>query len=118
MRDSFQSRVTKWGAACFGPRIAFDLKERNYRFLEEALELVQCLDLPKEKALELVEYVYGRPKGEIPQEIGGVIITLVLLAAANGFDVDKAGETELERCWEKIDVIREKQKRKPIRSNV
>jgi hypothetical protein len=39
---SFQDRVQPWLLACFGEMIAGDHEERNYRCLEEALELVQA----------------------------------------------------------------------------
>jgi hypothetical protein len=38
----FQHRVRDWVLACFGEVIAADVTERNHRFLEEALELVQA----------------------------------------------------------------------------
>ena len=41
---TFQSRVNNWTLACFGHEIAGDRVERNHRFIEEALELVQALD--------------------------------------------------------------------------
>lgn len=99
--------------ACFGPAIPFDKVERNHRFLEEALELVQAADCTKAEALKLVEYVYGRPKGELHQEIGGVLVTLAALSDAHGADLEICGDVEIRRCWEKIMTIREKQAAKP-----
>lgn len=99
--------------ACFGHEIPKDKVERNHRFLEEALELVQAADCTKEEALKLVEYVYGRPKGELHQEIGGVTVTLNALADAHGADVEICADVELRRCWDKIMTIREKQAAKP-----
>ena len=40
---TFQSRVNNWTLACFGHEITGDRLERNHRFIEEALELVQAL---------------------------------------------------------------------------
>ena len=60
----FQDSVKKWTWECFGEKIATDKLQRNHRFLEEALELVQACDCTREEAHMLVDYVYGRPVGE------------------------------------------------------
>lgn len=111
--ESFQARVEPWMLACFGAEVAGDREERNHRFLEEALELVQAAGCTADAARALVAYVYGRPVGELGQEIGGVMVTLAALALANGRDMHVDGEEELLRVWGKIDVIRAKQAAKP-----
>ena len=110
---TLQQRVKPWMAATFGPEISMDRLERNDRFIEEALELVQASDYPKERALALVDYVYGRDQGEINQEVGGVMITLAAHCLAHGVDMHEAGETELARIWTKVEQIRAKQLAKP-----
>lgn len=114
---SFQQRVQPWMMACFGPEIAADATERNHRFLEEALELVQSCGATKEEARHLVDYVYGRPAGERAQEIGGVMVTLAALCLAHGEDMHAAGETELARIWTKVDEIRDRQLTKPRKAD-
>lgn len=109
MARTFQTRVDDWMQYCFGPKISRNVNERNYRFLEESLELVQSLGCSKSDVLKLVEYVYNRPEGNPKQEVGGVIITLAALCLANGIDLEDAGEIELSRIWTKVDVIRTKQ---------
>jgi len=109
----YQDRVQDWCVACFGPTIAADVVERNHRFLEEALELVQSLGCTQDEANQLVEYVFSRPAGEPAQELGGVMVTLAALAVPNGLDVEKAAETELARVWTKVEAIRAKQAAKP-----
>ncbi len=47
MTDNFQNRVAPWMEACFGPEISADRVERNDRFIEEALELVQASGYPR-----------------------------------------------------------------------
>jgi hypothetical protein len=116
LMPSFQSRVAGWMQACFGPVISSDRVERNHRFLEEALELVQALGGTASEARQLVDYVYGRPEGDPPQEVGGVMVTLAALCLANAMDMAAAGETELERIWTKVDQIRAKQAAKPKHS--
>ncbi|WP_197975624.1 DUF551 domain-containing protein [Rhizobium sp. CFBP 8762] len=113
---SFQERVGRWLDACFGPAIAADRQERNDRFIEEALELVQATGYSAGRAHALVEYVFNRPVGDPEQEAGGVQLTFASLCLANGLDMDTCGEAELARVWEKIDKIRAKQAAKPTGS--
>jgi len=40
--EDFQSNVKLWMSSCFGPLIPSDRAERNHRFFEESLELVQA----------------------------------------------------------------------------
>ena len=109
----FQTRVAPWMLACFGAEISGDREERNFRFLEEALELVQANGCSREQALDLVEYVFARPVGVPSQEVGGVMVTLAALCLASGISMHKAGETELARVWTKVEAIRAKQAAKP-----
>lgn len=111
--ETFQERVRPWLLACFGAMIASDRIERHHRFLEEALELVQATGCTADEAHQLVEYVYGRAKGETTQEVGGVMVTLAALCLAHGLDMHDAGEVELARVWTCTDVIRAKQAAKP-----
>lgn len=113
---SFQSQVAPWLLACFGPEIAGDREERNHRFLEEALELVQACGCTASEAHQLVDYVFGRPIGEPRQEAGGVMVTLAALCLANALDMHEAGWTELQRIWTKVEQIRAKQAAKPKHS--
>lgn len=113
---SFQDRVQPWMMACFGAEISADHEERNHRFLEEALELVQACGATASEAHQLVDYVYGRPVGEKRQEVGGVMVTLAALCLANDMDMHAAGETELARIWTKVEQIRAKQAAKPKHS--
>lgn len=109
----FQARVRPWLLECFGEMIAGDREERNHRFLEEAVELVQACGCTQQDAHQLVDYVFGRPVGEPSQEVGGVMVTLAALCLANGLDMHSAGETELARIWTKVEQIRAKQAAKP-----
>lgn len=114
--EPFQNRVQPWLMACFGEMIAGDREERNHRFLEESLELVQSCGCTASEAHQLVDYVFGRPVGEPPQEVGGVMVTLAALCRASGIDMHAAGETELARIWTKVKAIRDKQAAKPKHS--
>lgn len=110
---SYQHRVQPWLIACFGAQVAYDMTERCDRFIEEAIELAQSVGHSAERAHALVDYVYGRPKGEPEQEVGGVMVTLAALCLAANMDMRAAGDKELDRIWTKIDAIRAKQAAKP-----
>lgn len=112
----YQQEVNDWMQECFGPEISRDITERNHRFLEEALELVQSLNCTKSEAHQLVDYVFDRPIGEPFQELGGVMVTLAALSNASGLSMDYNGKMELQRVWEKIEQIRTKQASKPKHS--
>ena len=112
----FQVRVDEWVTACFGDTIRGDKIERNHRFLEEALELVQSTGCTQSEAHQLVDYVFSRPVGDLAQEVGGVMNTLAALSNIQGVDMMRAGDIELVRCWTKIEKIRAKQAAKPKHS--
>jgi NTP pyrophosphatase (non-canonical NTP hydrolase) len=112
-RLSFQKRAINWCMECFSMDILRDRVERNHRFLEEALELVQSLGCSQSEANGLVNYVYGRQQGDVNQEVGGVMVTLAALCFAADLDMHEAGEKELQRIWPIIDQIRVKQETKP-----
>lgn len=115
---SFQQRVSGWMLSCFNADIAKNKKERAFRFLEEALELVQAIDCTKEEATKLVEYVFDRPAGRPAQEVGGTLVCIAALCNACGIVMDDAGEDELERIWDIKDKIRQKWNQKEIRCGV
>ncbi len=113
--STFQQRVKYWLLECLGEENAQDIKTRNFRFLEEALELVQAHECTAEEAHKLVDYVYGRPQGDVNQEVGGVMVTLAALCSAHGLDMAAEGERELERVNtpEIMAKVRAKQEGKP-----
>lgn len=111
--DPFQDRVHKWMQATFDAETTNNKTERNHRFLEESLELVQSLGCTAAEAHMLVDYVFSRSVGECEQEMGGVMVTLSALANANSIRINPVAERELARAWTKIEQIRAKQAGKP-----
>lgn len=117
-QPAFQTEVAQWMLKCFTEEIAADKTERNHRFLEEALELVQSIGCTTSEAHQLVDYVYGRDIGDPPQEVGGVMVTLAALCLANNMNMAASGYVELERINdpETVVKIRKKQAAKPKHS--
>jgi hypothetical protein len=111
----FQKRAQYWAKKCFGLTLATDRNERNQRFAEEAIELVQACGMSERAVLGAVAYVYNRPVGEVRQEVGGTYTTLALLCAANGIDMVAEGEKDLLEIDndETSARIREKRRTKP-----
>lgn len=112
----FQCGVDKWMDACFNDTIKADVQERCDRFIEEALEFIQAAGYSADRAHALVDYTFGRPQGEINQEVGGVMVTLAAMCNTLKVAIGVAAETELARVWTKIDTIRAKQAAKPTGS--
>ena len=112
---SLQSLVWNWVIQCFGLPAASNITERNYRFLEEAVELCQSLGMDKEACHQVVDYVYFRSPGIPVQELGGVMITLSALATAADLDIETAWKREFVRISDPdvIAKIQEKQAGKP-----
>ena len=102
VRNGRQKGLLEWAVNTFGEE-ANDPRMRAVRFLEEALELFQAIygGAGQSLAEELLKYVYGRPVGEIAQEIGGVTVTLAMLAASLDASVDELELREIERVLHK-----------------
>ncbi len=110
---TFQNECKIWTHKCFGSHLAEDKAERNHRFLEEALELVQSLDCTASEAHQIVDYVFNRPIGDPRQEAAGSMVSLIALCNASDIDLEEVTEIEMFRCWQLTDKIREKRKLKP-----
>lgn len=110
MNEEFQESVVGWVREALGEEGVHDTHQRRCRFLEESLELVQAVGGTKEEALQLVEYVFSRPTGEIHQEIGGAGLTLIALCGALNMPFDRCLQIEFTRCNtpEIIERIRQK----------
>lgn len=90
-----------------------DPKVRAFRFLEEAMELAQSLDVTEEQAADLLHYVFDRPKGDVKQELGGCVMTLVATANALDMDFVTSGFDAITEARDRIPAIRAKDKNKP-----
>lgn len=111
MIGDFQQRVKGWLMDCFSMEVCRDVTERNHRFIEEAIELVQSKGCTASEVHQLVDYVFSRPAGDPAQEVGGVMVTLSALCSAASIEMEKAAEVELARILrpEVMERIRAKQ---------
>lgn len=97
LRSRRQRKVQDWAFRCFGITAAADPRHRGLRMLEKAIELYQAVDGDAGQAHALVDHVFARPKGQPVQELGGLGVTLLALAAALGLDGDVAEQDEVAR---------------------
>lgn len=109
----YQRRCTEWAKKCFGLDVYDDRAQRNYRFMEEVLELAQSHGVTKEEVLQLVDYTFSRPPGDPEQEVGGVMTTLSTMCHVYGYDLEVCAIVELDRCEQNIEKIRAKWLSKP-----
>ncbi|MDB4876422.1 MAG: hypothetical protein JWM41_2868 [Gemmatimonadetes bacterium] len=99
-RDSRQSAAAEWVRTTFGDS-AMRTSERLARFYEEATELAQSLGADAAFLSRIIDVVYSRPPGVASQEAGGVGLTLLALAEAEGFSAEVSEARELERVLSK-----------------
>lgn len=100
-RDARQARVFEWANAAFTEVQATSLPQRSLRLLEEAIELYQACGGDMLQAGHLLHYVFGRPPGQVGQELGGVGVCVLALAAAAGLSADAEERREAERVLSK-----------------
>jgi NTP pyrophosphatase (non-canonical NTP hydrolase) len=100
-RDHRQQQVAEWCAAAFGADHQASVPQRGLRMLEEAIEAYQATTGNAETAHRLIDYIFAKEPGELRQELGGVGITVLALAAAAGLSADDAEASELARVLAK-----------------
>lgn len=100
-RDQRQAAIFAWAKAAFSEEETTSLPQRGLRLLEEAVEAFQACGGDEETAARLVKYVFGRPPGDLGQELGGVGVTTLALAAAAGVSADEQEQREVARVLSK-----------------
>lgn len=95
-RSDRQQRVATWCREAFGQE-STSVAHRGLRLAEEAIETAQAAGCDRDKLHALIDYIYERPVGELDQELGGLGVTALALAAAAGLDADECERTEVER---------------------
>jgi hypothetical protein len=100
-RGRRQEMLASWAELAFGRDQATSLPQRALRLLEEAIEAFQATGGDPAIAHKLVDFVFGRPAGTVNQELGGVAVTTLLLAAAAGLSADEEECREIHRVLTK-----------------
>jgi NTP pyrophosphatase (non-canonical NTP hydrolase) len=93
--------VASWAELAFGRDQATSIPQRGLRLLEEAIEAFQACGGDEAMALKLVAFVFARPPGTVGQELGGVAVTTLALAAAAGLSADEEECREIHRVLSK-----------------
>ena len=101
LRDVRQRKIAIWARAAFGEEEATGIPQRGLRLLEEAVEAFQACGGDEAIAQKLVTFVFSRPPGTIAQELGGVAVTTLALAAAAGLSADEEECREVHRVLSK-----------------
>lgn len=97
-RNDRQAAVISWVHAAFG---ADSVAQRALRFLEESIEAYQAAGCDAAVAHCLIDYVFDKPAGVLNQELGGVGVTLLALAATAGLSADEEEQREFARVLSK-----------------
>lgn len=100
-RDQRQAMIASWAESAFGREEATGIPQRGLRLLEEAIEAFQACGGDEAIAQKLVAFVFGRPPGTIGQELGGVAVTVLALAAAAKLSADQEEAREIHRVLSK-----------------
>lgn len=98
-RNQRQELLARWAEQAFGRDEAASVSQRGLRLLEEAIEAFQACGGDEAIAHKLVSFVFARPVGALSQELGGVAVTTLALAAAAGLSADE------EECREICRVL-------------
>lgn len=86
-----------WARASFGDQAYVSTPERALRVLEEAVELAQACDVPRDVIERTIERVYSKPKGEPAKELAQVGLTSLVMACNLGENFYGIVEEELNR---------------------
>jgi NTP pyrophosphatase (non-canonical NTP hydrolase) len=101
-RRTISSLAFQCAVRAFGRDHVGDKKVRAMRLLEEAVELAQALDVPREKLDKVLDVVYSRPKGVPEQELGGVAMTFAVICRTFGTELEWELERELDRELDRV----------------
>lgn len=112
--EEFQQQARDWAYEVFGAEICENQHERSLRFIEEAIELAQAANCPKEDVLKLVDEVYGKTRGNVINEAGDCLLCLSLLCTMHGISLSEASNKVLLRVVNNKEAIRKKALAKKI----
>jgi hypothetical protein len=108
-----QQQVGGWIRTRFGAMSLFDAEERIERVIEENFELTQAAGVSRARIDAIADHVYKQEPGELRQEAAGLVVTLLGLAVAHGFDLLEETDREIMRILHvPAEVSRLKQRKK------
>lgn len=112
--QNFQCQSIAWANKVIKPiEKMYTLKNATV-YLSMALLLARYRRCPVEDVTEMVDYVFGRPKGEVHQEVGGAVITLASLCGQSKIDMMASGWQQLkiaypEAEYDEVDTLSDMQ---------
>lgn len=117
---NLQDDAATWVKTVFGSDWLASKEERGCRVLEETIELAQAMGVSRDQAHMLVDQVYNKPTGEIRQELGGVMHTLLICHASCNINASETILATMKDVWqrERIETIRKKQHGKVRATNL
>jgi hypothetical protein len=90
--------VEQWVRTTFGDKMFESKEERAARVLEEAVELYQVFGPGnRAKAHKIVDMVFDKKVGELHNELGGLIVTLLAVCGNEGLRLDEMANKEITR---------------------
>ena len=93
-----QAVVEQWVRTTFGDKMFESKEERAARVLEEAVELYQVFAPGnRAKAHKIVDMVFDKKVGELHNETGGLIVTLLAVCCNEGLRLDEMANKEITR---------------------
>lgn len=93
-----QEQIKMWVVTRLGSE-AMRCHERGLRSSEENAELVQAFGVTREEAHRIIDRVFNKPVGDIKQELGGAMLTLLACAESAGCNLGMAAQDELDRIF-------------------
>ena len=100
MKQAYEIAMS-WAKEAFGETQMYSPQIRSLRALEEIAEFAQSVGVPIEKLQLVLQTVYARPHGDPQQELGGVMMTAILLCMSCAADPDRVFMDECNRVMTK-----------------
>lgn len=108
--NQLQVETDRWLAEVLGAERAKDVRERNYRFGEEAIELMHACGMSFPDLVRLAIYVFNKPTwtANPAEEAGDTLHGLVGLITALGEDIDSVVAKSVQKLIERTEATKAK----------
>lgn len=101
-----QEWVAGWLKLTLGVESLDNLRERAFRFIEEAMELAQACGVTRDEAQKLHSAVYEQRSGQFRKELGDAHLTLLALADTLRIDLLDCTKQRLEQLSDLKEIER------------